>query len=220
MATSTIDPGYLAAYLSLPEPTITTLLDTPTVELVQAVLAAVTAKAHEHEDLKAEKLRVDIELESAVRSAESRSQGLKASVDKALNDVEQLRNKLTEEGSASPSTPRILLASYLTCDQRTYDRPSRVSSRQLSRRLPPPHPSSRLSGPASQILNRQTAKRSPFLKQRQPPTIPWHKTCKSSTPRVENSASKFLLYNKNYKLPTLLFPAPGSRSRICSKNWI
>jgi nucleoprotein TPR len=98
MAVATIDTTYLSQYLKLPEPTLSTAIDSPTVELVKSILEAVTTKAREHEDLTAEKLRVDVELENAVRNSEVRSQGLKNTVDKALKDVEDLRQKLNDEG--------------------------------------------------------------------------------------------------------------------------
>ncbi len=98
MATATWDIGYLSAYLAVPQTTLITLLDAPTVELVRAVLEAVAVKARENEELQADKLRLEIELENAVRNAETRSQGLKATVDKALNEVNELREKLNSEG--------------------------------------------------------------------------------------------------------------------------
>jgi nucleoprotein TPR len=99
MATTTCDPGYLAAYLDIPRPTIETLIDAPTAELVRALLDAVAEKAREHEELQADKLRLDVELENAVRNSQTKSQGLRATVDKALKDVEDLREKLISEGA-------------------------------------------------------------------------------------------------------------------------
>lgn len=99
MAAETLDPGYLSTYLNVPQTTITSVLDTPTIELLKSVLEAVTLKAREHEEIQADKLRVDIELENAIRSSESRSQGLKATAEKALKDAEELRHKLKAEGT-------------------------------------------------------------------------------------------------------------------------
>lgn len=101
MAAAMLDPVYLSTYLNIPNSSITSILDSPTTELVKSVLEAVTIKAREHEELQADKLRVDIELENAVRSAESRSQGLKATVDKGLKDVEELRQQLKSEGTSN-----------------------------------------------------------------------------------------------------------------------
>jgi nucleoprotein TPR len=98
MATATVDVGYLATYLNISQPTLDEVIGSPTAELVRAVLEAVTAKAHEHQELQADKLRVDVELENAIRTAETRTDGLKATVKKSLNEVNGLREKLTAEG--------------------------------------------------------------------------------------------------------------------------
>jgi nucleoprotein TPR len=100
MAAAVLDSGYLSAYLNVPRDTLDTLIDAPTAELVRGLLEAVAVKAHENEELQAEKLRLEVELENAVRSSESRSQGFKATVDKALQDVNELRGKLSSEGKA------------------------------------------------------------------------------------------------------------------------
>ncbi|KAK8181536.1 hypothetical protein BKA81DRAFT_276087, partial [Phyllosticta paracitricarpa] len=93
-----IDTAYIAASYSIPEPTLQNLLDAPTVELVQQLLSQIEVKAKEFDELKAEKLRSDVELENAVRTGDNRARALKASVDKGLKDVEELRKKLNEEG--------------------------------------------------------------------------------------------------------------------------
>lgn len=98
MAAAALDSGYLSAYLDVPRATLDTVIDAPTAELVRGLLEAVVAKARENEEVQAEKLRLEVELENAVRSSESRSQGLKATVDKALQDVNELREKLSSEG--------------------------------------------------------------------------------------------------------------------------
>lgn len=98
MAVATIDTDYLSAYLNLPQPTLTTVLDEPTSELVRSVLEAVTIKAREHDELAADKLRVDIELESAVRSSETRVEGLRSSLEKSQKELEEVRKNLNQEG--------------------------------------------------------------------------------------------------------------------------
>lgn len=96
--TAVLDIDYLSAYLSVPQQSLSTIIDEPTAELVRSVLEAVTAKAREHDELAADKLRVDIELENAVRSSETRIEGLRSSVEKAQKTVEEVRTKLREEG--------------------------------------------------------------------------------------------------------------------------
>jgi nucleoprotein TPR len=99
MAAAILDVDYLSAYLSVPQQTLTSVIDSPTSELVRSVLEAITAKAREHDELAADKIRVDIELENAVRSSETRIDGLRASVEKAQKTVEEVRTKLKEEGT-------------------------------------------------------------------------------------------------------------------------
>lgn len=94
-----LDVDYLSAYLNVPQSNLTTVIDAPTAELVRSVLEAVTAKAREHDELAADKLRVDIELENAVRSSETRVEGLRSTIEKSQKTVEELRTKLKEEGN-------------------------------------------------------------------------------------------------------------------------
>lgn len=106
-----VDYAYLSTHLGVPETTLSSVATQPTVDLVAAVLQAVAAKAHEYDALCAEKLQVDIELENAVRSSEARCQTFKATADKALKDVEELRKKLQAEGETPHGN---LNASYQT----------------------------------------------------------------------------------------------------------
>jgi nucleoprotein TPR len=98
MAVTVLDVEYLSAYLSVPNQTLTSVVDTPTAELVRSVLEAVTAKAREHNELLSDKLRVDIELENAVRSSETRIEGFRSTIEKSQKTVEEVRIKLKEEG--------------------------------------------------------------------------------------------------------------------------
>ena len=98
MAAATIDTPYIAASFNVPEPTIQSLLDNPTVELVQVLLEQLESKAREYDAISADKLRSDVGLENAVRTGEARARALKASLDKALKEVEELRTKVNNEG--------------------------------------------------------------------------------------------------------------------------
>jgi nucleoprotein TPR len=109
MAATDVDVGYLAGHLGLEQPVLTTLTTDPTPDLVSNLLQAVIAKAQEFDTLYADKLQTDIELENAVRSSESRSQASKSTVEKALKDLEEARQKVKEEG-----TLRFLLPPRLT----------------------------------------------------------------------------------------------------------
>ncbi|KAF2812072.1 uncharacterized protein BDZ99DRAFT_412562, partial [Mytilinidion resinicola] len=100
MAAAAVDVAYLAVSFAVPQSQIQSLLDDPTTELVASILSQIESKAREHDDVKAEKLRIDVELENAVRSGDSRAKALKASVDKGLKEVEHLRRKLNDEENA------------------------------------------------------------------------------------------------------------------------
>lgn len=102
MATISWDVGHLSTFLGVPEPTITTLIDTPTLELVRAVLDAAARKAHDFEELQSEKLRLEVELENAVRSSENKVHGLKVTVENSLKEAAEIREKLSSEGMSSP----------------------------------------------------------------------------------------------------------------------
>ena len=98
---SAVDAGYIAQAYSLPEPTIASLLDAPTVDHVKLLLEKIEEKAREYEDAQAEKLRTDVELETAVRNGNARAKQLKDSVEKGLKEVEELRKKLAAEGMSA-----------------------------------------------------------------------------------------------------------------------
>lgn len=105
MTAVAVDIGYLAASYSVTESTLHTLLDAPTVDLVRALLEHIEAKARETDEIKAEKLRTDVELENTIRGGEARTRALKTSVDKGLQDVEELRKKLNESGESHAGQP-------------------------------------------------------------------------------------------------------------------
>src|SRR5688572_12550704 len=98
MAAAEVDVGFVAGNLGLDLPALQAVTTNPTAELVATLLQAVQKKLHEYDELYSSKLQVDIEYEAAVRSAESRSQTSKSTVDKALKDTEEARQKLKEEG--------------------------------------------------------------------------------------------------------------------------
>ena len=98
MATTEIDLPYLSFYLTLPEDLLHSLFTSPTVDLVTSLLQSVAGKAREHEKIKSEKLKLDVELENVVRAADSKARVLRSSVEKGLKEVADLRQRLQEEG--------------------------------------------------------------------------------------------------------------------------
>lgn len=98
MTTASVDTSYIAASYFISEPTLKTLLVNPSPEQIQELLSKIEEKAREHESVQAEKLRSDVELETAVQNGNRRAKQLKESVDKGLKEVEELRKKLSSEG--------------------------------------------------------------------------------------------------------------------------
>ena len=98
MATATVELPYLSSHYSISESTLSTLTQAPTVELVNQLLEAITNKAHENDELKSDKLRLEVELENAIRSTDSKIKVLKNSVEKGHVEVEETRKKLHESG--------------------------------------------------------------------------------------------------------------------------
>lgn len=100
MAGTVVDTAVLASTFSYEEPKLQTLLDAPTAELVRDLLANLTGKAQEYNEARSEKLRTDVELENTVRSNETRVKGLKATVNKGLREIEELRKSLSAQGQS------------------------------------------------------------------------------------------------------------------------
>lgn len=98
MADAAVQLPYLATHYEIPESTLSSLTEAPTVDLVNQLLQSITKKAHEHDELKSDKLRLDVELENAVRSNESKVKVLKTTIEKGHAEVQDLRTKLHESG--------------------------------------------------------------------------------------------------------------------------
>ena len=102
MAATELDLAQLSSYCSLPQKTFDTLLDAPTVELVQGLLQSITVKANEHNDLTSERLKLGVELENAVRGGETKTRILKNSIEKGSKEATDLRERLEQEGKNLP----------------------------------------------------------------------------------------------------------------------
>ncbi|KAI4104553.1 MAG: hypothetical protein LQ339_003856 [Xanthoria mediterranea] len=103
MATAELDIPRLSAFCAVPQASLNSLLDTPTSDLVRSLLASLSPRVHEYEGLKAEKLKLNVELENAVRGGESKSRVLKNSIDKGMKEAAELRRKLHEEEQSTAS---------------------------------------------------------------------------------------------------------------------
>jgi nucleoprotein TPR len=93
-----IDICAVAAFSSTSESTISTILENPTVDLVRSLLRDISAKAQEYNHLKSQKARLEVELETVVRTSESKVKALKSSVEKGLAEITRLRTELQNSG--------------------------------------------------------------------------------------------------------------------------
>ena len=103
-----LDLPYLSTTYDIPEADLQILLDAPTAHLVGDFLASLTTKAYEFDALHADKLKVDVELENHVRTAESKVKAQKASVTRQAKEIEELRAKLSEADGARDAIAREL----------------------------------------------------------------------------------------------------------------
>jgi nucleoprotein TPR len=100
MATA-IDVGSIAAFASVATKAVSTILEAPTVELVNSLLQGIATRVQEYEALKAQKYRTEVELESAVRTNESKTKVLRNTADKALAESSKLRAELQKSGETT-----------------------------------------------------------------------------------------------------------------------
>ena len=107
MAAANLDYVQLSSFTSLPQSSITTIIDQPTTELVCAFLTSVSTKAREYDYLKSENLKLHVQLENAVRGGETKSRVLKAAVDKGKKEAADLRQQLEAKGKMDLSTIKL-----------------------------------------------------------------------------------------------------------------
>jgi len=97
-----VDLRLISDSTSLTESSLTTLLDAPTSDLVKSFLQAIQGKLKECELLKSQKIKAEVELETTIRTSESKSKVLQNSRDKALADASKLRVDLQVSGWFTP----------------------------------------------------------------------------------------------------------------------
>jgi nucleoprotein TPR len=98
MAAAEVDLSYLSTHAGVPEADLNTVVTAPTVDLVTSILGVIVTKLR---DLEQDKFQLGVELEAAIRGAESRCEQFKGTSDKALKEVEELRQKLQNEGKSA-----------------------------------------------------------------------------------------------------------------------
>lgn len=99
MTTAEIDVPRLSSFCNLPQTSLTALQNAPTIDLVRQLLNGLLPRVHEQDELKAGTLKLNVELENAVRSGEFKSRILKNQVDKGLKEAAELRKRLQEAGA-------------------------------------------------------------------------------------------------------------------------
>ena len=98
MAVAELDIPQLSSFCSIPQPSISNLLDSPTADLVRTLLSNISSKAKEYNDLQSEKLRSGVELEAAVRGQETKTKTLKLQLERSNKEVIELKDTLHAQG--------------------------------------------------------------------------------------------------------------------------
>ena len=93
-----LDLRAISAFSSVPEANISSLLDNPTADLVRSLLVGIESKVKEYEQNKTQKVKLEVELETVVRTSESKAKVLQNSRDNALADSSKLRGDLQKSG--------------------------------------------------------------------------------------------------------------------------
>lgn len=107
-----VDITRLSTFLDVPDEQVAAL-SAMTEYCVVSILQAVLARANEFDDLKADKLKLDVELEQCVRTADSRVRSMKGQLDSALAETQELRLKVSNTGLSAASSSFFL--SFLFC---------------------------------------------------------------------------------------------------------
>ena len=95
-----LDTAQLSNFCSLPQASVTALLDAPTANLVRTLLQNIAVRARELEEAKSDRLKSSVELENAIRGGDAKNRLLKSSVDKGLKEAADLKKNLEDEGKA------------------------------------------------------------------------------------------------------------------------
>lgn len=98
MAAMEIDVPQLASFCSLPETSLTTVLDAPTAELVKTLLTNISGKAREFDEAKSQQLKLTVELENAIRGGDAKCRVLKGSLEKVQKEAADVRQSVHDEG--------------------------------------------------------------------------------------------------------------------------
>lgn len=100
MAVAALDLPHISSFCSVPQASLTTLLDAPTADLVQQLLSKVLHKANDFQGLQSENLRLSVESEAVVRGNETKTKVLKSQLEKSHKELATFQQKLQEQGKA------------------------------------------------------------------------------------------------------------------------
>lgn len=106
-----VDLRILSSFTGVTEPQLSSLIESPTVDLVKSLLQSIELKARDYEQVKTQKVRLEVELETSVRTNESKVKALKKSVEKGLVESSKLRVDLQNSGTLFPGRHLHVLAS-------------------------------------------------------------------------------------------------------------
>ena len=106
MAAMELDVPQLASFCSIPETSLTTVLDAPTAELVKTLLKKISGKAREFDEVKSQQLKLTVELENAIRGGDAKSRVLKGSLEKVQKEAADARQSVQKEGK------RLIMLAY------------------------------------------------------------------------------------------------------------
>ncbi|KAJ5156270.1 hypothetical protein N7492_009073 [Penicillium capsulatum] len=137
MAEAAVQLPYLSAHYEVPESTLSSLTQAPTVDLVDQLLRSITQKAHAFDELNSDKLRLEVEHENAVRSHESKSKVLKNTIEKRDAELQEARKQLQEsenKRSALESEISSYKSSSTSNESETSSLKSRIASLETSNR--------------------------------------------------------------------------------------
>ncbi|KAJ5976285.1 hypothetical protein N7481_009992 [Penicillium waksmanii] len=137
MADTVVELPYLSSHYSIPETTLASLTQAPTVDLVNQLLQSITKKANEHDELDANKIRLEVELENLSRNRDSKIKVLKEAVEKGHAELEALRKSLHESEnirSALESEISTLKSSSTSNESETASLKSRISTLEAEKR--------------------------------------------------------------------------------------
>ena len=93
-----VDVRAISAFSAMPESSVASLLSNPTIELVASLLKNIEMQAKEYEKNKSQKVRLEVEIETIVRTTESKVKVLQNSRDKALAESSKVRVELQTSG--------------------------------------------------------------------------------------------------------------------------